>query len=344
MNLLAMNKMTQGVLVVSALCCAVATAGAQKKDQIVKPMAGPRATPLQITPIYINPNTTSQRIDKVQIGREMVVSDRSGEWLRVYANTDIEAMHSDRDEPWVGEDDNKVQPPITGWVQAKGIVIENTPNGDQIVMGTAANQEELAADPRGPANSARSARLLYRRVLEMFPDSPLAPQAAWRAADIQWQIQKAQNSTLRSDRQRDPSLRPDMDDSEMKKVIKAFPKTRWAAFAAFDLIDPKLCGDWEGETKCPEKESDIYLKYADEYPDGPRTARALYEAIYRMAVLTNMYQAGGNDGKSKDAHKRASDIATRLRTSFPDSDYTWRAGALVYKLDQGIPVYGIDLQ
>jgi hypothetical protein len=237
-----------------------------------------------------------------------------------------------------------VQPPITGWVQAKGIVIEDTPNGDQIVMGTAANQEELASDPRGPVNSAQSARLLYRRVMEMFPNSPLAPQAAWRAADIHWQIQKSQNSSLRSDRQRDPSLRPEMDDDEMKKVIKAFPKTRWAAFAAFDLIDPKLCGDWEGEPKCPEKESEIYLKYADEYPDGPRTARALYEAVYRMAVLTNMYQASGSDGKSKDAHKRASDIATRLRTSFPDSDYTWRAGAMVYKLDQGIPVYGNDLQ
>src|SRR6516162_3282182 len=104
-----MNKKAHGVLAALAVCCSVLTAGAQKKDQIVKPMAGPRATPLQVTPIYINPNATSQRLDKVQIGREMVVSDRSGEWLRVYANTDIEAMHSDRDEPWVGDDDNKVQ-------------------------------------------------------------------------------------------------------------------------------------------------------------------------------------------------------------------------------------------
>jgi hypothetical protein len=343
MNLRRMMMMARGFVLVVTLGILAALAGAQKRDQIVKPMAGPRATALQITSLYITPSTTSQRIDKVQIGREMVVADKSGDWLKVFANTDIEEVHNDRDEPMVGEE-NAPTPPISGWVQAKGIVMDDTPNGDQIIMGTAAIEEELASDPRGPVNSAKSARLLYRRVLEMFPNSALAPQAAWRAADIAWQIQKSENSSLKSNRERDPHMRPDMDDDELKKVIKVFPRTRWAAFAAFDLIDPKLCGDWEGLTQCPEKESDIYLKYADEYPDGPRTSRALYEAVYRMAVLTNMYQAGGNDKKSQEAHQRASEVATRLRSKFADSDYSWRAGALVYKLDQGIPVYGNDLQ
>ena len=35
---------------------------------------------------------------------------------------------------------------------------ETTPNGDQILMGAAANQEALASNPRGPANAAQSAR------------------------------------------------------------------------------------------------------------------------------------------------------------------------------------------
>jgi hypothetical protein len=325
-----------------ALSWVAAPAGAQKKDQIVKPIAGPRATTLQITPLYISPSADSQRVDKVQIGREMVVADRSGNWLKVFANTDVAETHNDRDTPWVGDD--STTPPRTGWVEAKGVVIEDTPNGDQIVMGTAANQEELASDPRGPVNSAQAARSLYRRVVEMFPNSPLAPEAAWRAADIEWQIQLRQKSSLTSNRQRDPGLRPEMDEDELKKVIKVFPKTRQAAMAGFDLLEPKMCGDWEGRAQCPEKEADIYLKYADEYPDGPRTARALYEATYRLAVLTNMYQSDNNDKKSRDAHQRASEIAGRLRTNFANSDYTWRAGALVYKLDQGIPVYGIDLQ
>ncbi len=306
-------------------------------------MAGPRATALQITSLYVTPDTNAERLTKVQIGRELVVAEKSGPWLRVYANTDVqEQSENDPDTPMVGSD--STPPPVSGWVQAKGIVEETTPNGDQIIMGTAANEEALASNPQGPINAAQAARLLYRRVAEMFPNSPLAAEAAWRAADIQWQIQKADNSTLPSSHERAAYLRPQINEDELKKVIKMYPRSRWAALAAFDLIDNKLCGDWQGSPQCPEKEADIYLKYADDFPDGPRTARALYEAVYRMAVLTNMYGAAGKDDRAKEAHRHASDIAERLRTKFADSDYTWRAGALVYKLDEGIPVYGIDLQ
>ena len=125
----------------------------------------------------------------------MVVAEKSGPWMRVFANTDIEEQaQRSSDTPMVGGDESP--PPISGWMEAKGIVEETTPNGDQMLMGAAANQEALASNPRGPANAAKSARLLYRRVVEMFPNSPLAPEAAWRAADIQWQIEKADASTL----------------------------------------------------------------------------------------------------------------------------------------------------
>ena len=53
-------------------------------------MAGPRATALRVTWLYISPDTSSQKVDRVQIGREMVVAEQSGPWLRVYANTDIQ--------------------------------------------------------------------------------------------------------------------------------------------------------------------------------------------------------------------------------------------------------------
>ena len=94
-------------------------------------------------------------------------------------------------------------------MQAKGIVEETTPNGDQILMGAAANQEALASDPRGPANAAQSARLLYRRLVEMFPNSPLVPEAAWRAADIQWQIEKADARHAALGPREGPDLSPD---------------------------------------------------------------------------------------------------------------------------------------
>lgn len=334
---------TSRVVVALVPVAAVLVALPTFAQKLVKPMAGPRATALQITSLYVSPDTSAQRLDKVQIGRELVVAEKSGPWLRVYANTDVqEVADSDPDAPMVGSD--SLPPPLTGWVQAKGVVEERTPNGDLIIMGTAANEEALAADPRGPVNAAQAARLLYRRVVEMFPNSPLAGEAAWRSADIQWQLDKADNSTLPSSRERQAYLRPQINEDPLKKVIKAYPRSRWAALAAFDLIDNKLCGDWQGTTQCPEKEAEIYLKYADDFPDGPRTPRALYEAVYRLAALTNIYDAAGKHDQSEKAHRGASDVAARLRSKFPDSDYTWRAGALVYKLDEGIPVYGIDLQ
>jgi hypothetical protein len=324
-----------------ALLCVAPPARADKKpQQQVKPMAGPRATTLRVTWLYITPSTGSQKVAKVQIGREMVVAEKSGPWMRVYANTDIEEQHSDKDTPMVGEDE--ATPPISGWMEAKGVVEETTPNGDQILMGAAANEEAEASNPRGPANAAQSARLLYRRLVEMFPNSPLAPEAAWRAADIQWQIEKSDQATLPSAHEKDPNYRLGMDEDALRKVIKYYPHTRWAALAAFDLIDNKLCGDWQGSTECPEKESELYIKYAGEYPDGPRTARALYEAVYRLAVLSDMYSANGDDRKSSDAHNQARSVAAQLKAHFADSDYAWRAGALVYKLDEGVPVYGID--
>ncbi len=315
---------------------------AQKKPkEPEKPMAGPRATALRVTSIYVAPDLTSQKVDRVQIGREMVVAEKNGPWMRVYANTDIEELN-EKDKPII--DSSDAPTPISGWLEAKGIVVETTPNGDQILMGEAANQESLASDPRGPANAAQSARLLYRRIVEMFPNSPLVPEAAWRAADDLWQIQKADAATRHSAKERDPYMHDLMDEDELKKVIKRYPNRRQADLAAFDLIDNKLCGDWQGSPKCPQNESEVYEKYAAEFPDGPRTAQALYQAVYRQAVLTDMYHADGSDKKSDEAHGRAKELLDRLRAKFPQSDYTFRAGALVYKLDQGVPVYGIDME
>ena len=323
-----------------SLFCATLPAAAQKKSNLEKPIAGPRATALRVTILYVAPDPSSQKLDRIQIGREMVVAEKSGPWLRVYANTDMELLR-EKDTPVFGSD--QTPPPVSGWIESKGVVIESTPNGDQVLMGEAANQESLASDPRGPANAAKSARLLYRRLVEMFPNSPLVPEAAWRAADDLWQIQKADASTRSSAKERDPYMRDQMDEDELRKVIKLYPHTRQADLAAFELIDNKLCGDWQGNVKCPEKESEIYEKYAAEFPDGPRTAQALYQAVYRLAVLVDMYNADGSDKKADDARNHAKDLAARLKDKFPQSDFAWRAGTLIFKLDQRVPVYGIDL-
>ena len=311
-----------------------------KKDNLQKPLAGPRAAALQVTWLFVAPDRGAQKVDRVQPGRELVIAEKSGPWIRVYANTDIQEVH-ERDAPIISSP-NETPPPISGWMEAKGVVIETTPNADQVVMGEAANQEALASDPRGPAHAAQTARLFYRRVVEMFPDSPLAPEAAWRAADILWQIQKADVSSRPSAHEKDAYMREQLDDDEMKKVIKFYPHTRQAAMAAYALLDNKLCGDWQGQPKCPEKETDYYEKYAAEYPDGPRTAQALYQTVYRQAVLVDMYKADENDKKADAAKGRAHDLAARMKDKFAQSDYTARALAILFKIDEGIPVYGIE--
>ena len=326
-------------LTLALLCAALPASADKKQPQLEKPMAGPRATALRVTWLYISPDTSSQKVDRVQIGREMVVAEHSGPWLRVYANTDIYEARLN-DAPEIGHDE--VPPPISGWMEARGVVIEGASGGDLVLMGEAANQESLASDPRGPVNAAQSARLLYRRLAEIFPNSPLAPEAAWRAADILWQLQKADAASRPSARERDPSMRAQMDEDELKKVIKLYPHTRQADLAAFELIENKLCGDWQGSEKCPERESEEYEKFAAEHPDGPRTAQALYQAVYRQAVLTDMFAADGNDKRSEEARNHARELAAKLKDKFPQTDFAARAAALVFKLDQGIPVYGID--
>lgn len=331
-----------GTAALLGVLLAAAVAGAEKKPELVKPMAGPRAVALRQTILYVAPDKQSQKLDRVEIGREMVVAERSGPWIRVYANTDVAQMQDQRDMPLLGSEESDNKPPVSGWMEAKGIVAETTANGDRILMGEAANQEALAEDPRGPINAALSARLLYRRLVEMFPQSPLEPEAAWRTADIQWQIEKAEARTRPSTRAKEAYLRAQMDESELKQVMKLHPGTRQADLAAFDLLDNKLCGDWQGDPKCPTKEAELYEKYAAEHRESPRAAQALYQAVYRLAVASDLYAANGEKGKSRAAHAHAAELSAQLKERFPASDYSCRAGALVYKLDEGIPVYGID--
>ncbi len=310
-----------------------------QKDQIVKPIAGPRATILRTTPLYVAPDTTTQKVDRIQEGRELVIAETSGPWIRVFANTDVEEV-DEKDAPVFGQE--SAPPPVSGWMQARGVVRESTPDGDQVLMGEAASMEILAEDARGPRNAGQTARLLYRRLVEFFPQSPLAAEAAWRAADIRWQFEKADASRRPSAKEREAYLREQLYEDEMKKVIKIWPHTKQADEAAFEIIDNKLCGDWQGQPKCPEKESEYFEKFASEHPDGPRTAQALYQATYRQAVLGDMYAADNSDKKRDAARNHARELAARLKEKFPASDYTARAQSMAYKIEQGLAVYGSD--
>ena len=301
--------------------------------------AGTLATPIRETLLFTSADSTSERLATITPGREMVIVERNGQWLRVFANTDVEESHS-QDAPIFGQE--AAPPPISGWTTEKGVIAADTPNGDEVLFGIAANAEDLASQPHAPKRAAQDARLLYRRLVEMFPQSKYAAEAAWRSADIRWQLEKEDAFTRPSAHEKENYLRQQLDEDEMKKIEKKYPGSKWADLAAYDRIDNKICGDWQGSEKCPEKESELYLKYAEDHPDGPKAAEALYKAAWRQAAAADMYSADNEDKKSDGARSRAKELAGRLEAKYPQSDYAARAAGLVYKLEQGIPIYGVD--
>lgn len=301
-----------------------------------------RATLLHEAIVYVGADADSQRVSLVTPGHEVVVVQRNGPWVQVFANTDAgdEAQEENSDAPEFGGDDAPT--PASGWIRDKGVVSPKTPGGDAILFGAAANMEAEAEQPHAPKGAAEAAHLLYKRVSDYFPDSPLAAEAAWRAADIRWQLDKLDISTLPSAKEQDAYLRPQIYDGAMKKLMKAYPGSTYAARAAYEILDNKLCGDWQGLPKCPEMESGLYEKYAKQFPDSPKAPEALYNATYRQGVAVTMYAVQDDSKRADEAAKRTAALAQELKEQYPKSDYAARAAAIAYKVQQGIAVYGTD--
>ncbi|MCL2661110.1 MAG: hypothetical protein FWD64_11425, partial [Acidobacteriaceae bacterium] len=145
-----------------------------------------RATVLHEAIVYVASDPDSQRVSLVTPGHEVAVVERSAPWVKVFANIDVE--DDTEDKPEFSDEENAS--PASGWIHDKGVVGPATPSGDVILYGAAANLEDEASRPHAPKDAAMCAHLLYRRVYEYFPDSPLAAEAAWRSADIRWQLNK----------------------------------------------------------------------------------------------------------------------------------------------------------
>jgi hypothetical protein len=302
-----------------------------------QPPSGDMATVIVVSNVYVGADTSSNRLDQMTPGRELLVIEHNGKWVRVFANTDSLANH-DSDAPVL--DTQTRTPPVSGWMEDKGLITVNTPKGAEILYGEAVEAEKQASEPHPPERAAQDARLLYLRVALMFPRSPLAPEAEWRSADIKWQLDKADIFTLPSAHEKENYLRPTINEDLMRKIEKKYPNSRWSDLAAWDMLDNKVCGDWQGSTKCPEKEAELYEKYADQRPDSSKAPQALYEAAYRMAAAGDIY-AGSDDLKKADYDRgRAAAIAGKLQGKYPQSEYADRVAALIYKVEQRISVYG----
>ena len=287
--------------------------------------AAERAALVREAVIYLSPDTNSAKLGQVERGRELVLLDTTRDWLHV--------------EALLGEEKT-----LTGWILDKGAVRTSTPQGDRILFGEAVSSEDEASRRHGRRGAADDARRLYYRVYDYFPNSPLAGEALYRAADIQWQIEKADVMSRPSAREKESYLREGMDEEWMKQVMKKFPGTKWADLAAFHLIDNKLCGDWQGSSKCPEKETEVYEKYAKEHPQSPAAPEALYHAASRQAALIEIYKTEEQPKKSGDSRARATALAQQLVSQYPQSDWSARGQALLFLVQQGVPTYGNELQ
>jgi hypothetical protein len=130
----------------------------------------------------------------------------------------------------------------------------------------------------------------------------------------------------------------------MRLVHKKFPGTKWADMAAFEMLENKMCGDWAGASKCPEKEAVIYEKYADEHPASPNAAEAYCNAAYRWAAIMSIYSGEGQSKKIPDAQKRAVAAARKALAKNSSPEWNAKAERLLYMAEKDIPVYGTAVE
>jgi hypothetical protein len=303
-------------------------------------LAADRGTLVREAIIYISPDTTSNKLGQVERGRELILLDKSRNWLHVEALLGSSLAP----DPAFVLDEEEEGKTISGWILDIGIVWATTPNGDRVVFGAAVDSEDEASRRHGRRGAAQDALRLYRRVYDIFPAAPLAGEALYRAADIKWQIDKSDVQSRPSARERDPRLRTGIDEEPMKQVMKKFPGTKWAQLAAFHLLDNKLCGDWQGSSKCPDKEAEMYEKYVKEHPESPAAPEALYNAASRRAALIEIYKTEDQAKKSDQSKSLAISLTQQLISQYPQTDWSSRAHTLLFMLQSGVPTYGNVVQ
>src|SRR5438876_10411933 len=92
------------------------TASAQQQHGIlVRPAA-----------IHVNPDLSAAKLDSAQRGREVVIINRSRDWLQVLAD--------------LGEGRQ-----LTGLIEDRGVVLPSTSKGDRMVLGAADGFEKVVS-------------------------------------------------------------------------------------------------------------------------------------------------------------------------------------------------------
>ena len=114
-----------------------------------------RGTLVREESIRVSPSTDAAKLGEAGRGHELVIIENGNGWTNVEAILREPRRDADEDDP---ESEGKT---ITGWVSSKALVNQNTPNGDKIVFGEAADSEDQASRRRGRRDAAQDAMRLY---------------------------------------------------------------------------------------------------------------------------------------------------------------------------------------
>lgn len=304
----------------------------------ISAVAAERGVMLREGVIYISPDTSSAKLSNIGRGREVAVIEHTPGWVHGVGTVDVDTTIE------LGEEERNDRN-VTGWIIDKGVITTTTPDGDKIIFGEAFDSELEASRRGGRRGAAQDALRLYAGVAGLFPASPLAAEAAYRAADIRWQIDAADAASRPSAKERDLLLHYQIDEQYMRKVMKKYPGTKWADLAAYHLIENKLCGDWEAAPKCPEMEAQLYIKYTEDHLQSPKAPEALYKAAWRYSALIVIYKTENQQKKAEDSAARALSTARKVVLQFPnDADWSSRAQRLIYMVENNMPTWGPNLE
>lgn len=275
------------------------------------------ATLIREETLYVSAGANAEKLVQVDRGSALTILERTTadnqSWIKAFLT--LEQGTQTRE--------------LTGWLPAKTVVTAATANGDEIIFGQGVDSERQAEERGGRKGAAQDALRLYSRVPELFPGSPLAAEAMWRAADIRWQL--AKTDFIRSGKP--------MEEKYLREVITKFSQSKQAELAAYDLLEGQLCPEWRGQTECPTKEAALYEQYAHEHPQSPKAAEALYNAAWRQAALTDIYRINNDRDKSEAARKKGIALAQQIQSQQQDQDWKMRATDLIYKLEKKISIY-----
>lgn len=262
--------------------------------------------------IRLNPDQTSATIGTIQPGATVGIQAQSGGFVQVFSG-------------------------VSGWAPNHGLVLLSNPQAAEILFGAAVRLESQAEASSGEQIAAQNAARLYLRVYEDFPQASRAAEALYRGAAIRWQL-----GLSGEPRRRTPSERQFPDTGDLRRVVKKFGGTPWAARADYDLLVTHFtCGDWSEKPSCLGKEADRYRDYVKKYPHGPKSAEAAYDALYREAIAWTIYQQPGKTQDLSQAQRyreQAEADAAQIERAYAGTDWAALATLAGYDLRQGTPM------